>query len=298
MHKNILIYALLFMAFAQVKAQTQDTTTLDQDNFNTRWETTKANRKGTFLLTPYKPVYFLVGNYSNNRNQAPKSINPTYQVPDSNAANWNDVEFKFQISFKSKIIQGMFWNYGDLWMAYSQTSRWQIYNQTESRPFRETNYEPELIVNFPINVWVLGLKMRMVGVAFNHQSNGRSLPLSRSWNRIIGHLGFDTKTSLLELKAWYRLNDTDDENPEIMKYIGATEIVFAKSIHGHQISVNLRQPYQIGFSKGSIQADYSLPISGRFKAHLQIFHGYGESLIDYNHKQITIGLGFSLINWL
>jgi phospholipase A1 len=47
---------------------------------------------------------------------------------------------------------------------------WQIYNTALSRPFREVNYEPELIFKFPVKFNLFGFKTRMVGVALNHKS--------------------------------------------------------------------------------------------------------------------------------
>lgn len=276
----------------------QDTTTLDKDILSWRWETKKDTRKGTFLFTPYKPVYVLPFYYTTRANEVPKSFNPAYQLEDSNRLDLDQLELKFQFSFKTKAVQGLFWGYGDLWVAYTQTSRWQLYNGRNSRPFRETNYEPEVILNLPLNIPLPGFKICMFGMALNHQSNGRNTPLSRSWNRIIYHVGLERKQTELLLRMWHRIPDNDDENPLITKYLGAADALFATTLKGHHLSLMLRQPLTNSFNKGAVQMEWSMPISGHLKTSLQFFHGYGESLIDYNHKQTTIGVGVSLVNWL
>ncbi len=193
-------------------------------------------------------------------------------------------------------MQGIFWKRGDFWIAYTQRSHWQIYNQVLSRPFRETNYEPEVILNFPTNFNFFGLKSSMAGVAFTHQSNGRAVPLSRSWNRIIGHIGFEKNHWSVILRGWHRLKDEEDENPAISDYLGrgdAQVIYFLKrnifslrGIHSLRLENN---------NHGQIQFDWSFPVTKNLKGHFQFIEGYGETLIDYNHRQTIMGLGISLV---
>ncbi len=262
-----------------------------------RWELDSATRKGTFLVTPYKPVYVTAGRWSSDPNEKPVSENPVYNYP--LYAPLGRYEARFQLSLKTKVFQGIFGKHGDLWVGYTQKSHWQIYNTTYSRPFRETNYEPELILNFATNFSVFGLKTRMVGIAFNHQSNGRAVPLSRSWNRVILQAGFERGNWVVLLRPWLRLPDADDENPAIMDNIGRAEATFIYRAGRHLISAVGSHSLRGGTkNRGQVQLDWTFPVTGNLRGDLQILHGYGETLIDYNHRQTTIGIAVSLVDWL
>ncbi len=261
-----------------------------------RWELDSATRQGTFLLTSYKPFYVTAGRWSNNPNTQPTSENPNYASPFP--IEYNNYEAKFQLSFKTKVLQTIFWGYGDLWVAYTQKAHWQIYNTNISRPFRELNYEPEVILNFPIRYKLFGFKGRTLGIAFNHQSNGRELPLSRSWNRIMVHTALERPHWIVILRPWWRLPDEDDENPLIAEYIGRGEATVVYSTGRHQFYFVGTHPLRLKtLDRGSTQFNWVFQIRGHLRGQAQFSSGYGETLIDYNHRQTTIGLGVSFIDW-
>lgn len=98
---------------------------------------------------PIKPVYLLPVFWTSNKNEFPSSPNPVNTVDEKQ--NLTSSEAKFQLSLKTKAWENIFGNNGDLWLGYTQSSRWQVYNSEESRPFRETNYEPEASLMFRTN---------------------------------------------------------------------------------------------------------------------------------------------------
>jgi len=263
-----------------------------------RWELDAASTRGTFLLRPYKPMYLLPVNYTNRINSEPSSSAPGHTS--ATLASLDNTEAKFQISLKAKIWQNVFADNGDLWLGYTQSSRWQVYNDADSAPFRETNYEPEAMLVFRTNYELFGLNGRLVGIGVNHQSNGRALPLSRSWNRITANFGFEHDDWMVMARPWWRMKESanQDDNPGIENYIGRGELLVARKINGHVLSVQARHSLRGGEnSHGSVQFDWAIPVSSYLKGHLQLFSGYGESMIDFNHRQTTFGLGISLVDW-
>ncbi|MBD9369153.1 phospholipase A [Xanthomonas sp. XNM01] len=265
---------------------------------DSRWELAKDSKLGAFQLRAYKPVYLLPAFWTSNVNEAPHSPNPantvtTPQVLDS-------AELKFQLSFKTKVAEDLFGDNGDVWIGYTQSSRWQAYNTEASRPFRETNYEPEAMLVFRNNYSLFGWKGRMTGLSLNHQSNGRSDPLSRSWNRVILSVGLDRENWALVLRPWYRIEEdvADDNNPDIEDYIGRGDAMLVYNRNGHELSLTARHSLRGGErSHGSVQLDWGFPINNMLRGRVQVFDGYGESLIDYNHKATYVGVGVSLLEW-
>jgi phospholipase A1 len=263
-----------------------------------RWELDSDAKMGTFNIRAYKPVFLLPVFWSTHANQAPHSPNPNNTVP--SPVPIEALEAKFQLSFKTKAWENIFGDNGDLWLGYTQTSHWQVYNTDTSRPFRETNYEPEALITFRSNYRVGDWTGRLAAIGINHQSNGRAAPLSRSWNRVVGMIGLDRENWALTLRPWWRVKERAmaDDNADIEDFVGRGDATVVYLHGGHQFAVMGRHSLRGGDrSRGALQFTWAFPIHGNLRGHLAIFDGYGESLVDYNHRATYVGLGISLLEW-
>ena len=202
-------------------------------------------------------------------------------------------EIKFQISLRSLLLNDLPFK-GQLYAAYTNQSHWQAYNTENSRPFRETNHQPELFVDFPVNKKIRGMTLNTFRLALNHQSNGRSGVISRSWNRLYAELLMSTKYSQINLRSWWKVTD-DEDNPDIQDFLGRFQVDGLRKLGKHQFHWKARHNLQAG-GKGAIELGWSRAIGGRedVRMYLQYFNGYGESLIDYNRKTERVGLGFKI----
>jgi phospholipase A1 len=265
---------------------------------DSRWELARDSKLGIFNFRAYKPVYLFPVFWTSKVNANPFS--PSQGNGNDSSQGLDALEAKFQISFKTKAVENLFGDNGDIWMAYTQSSRWQVYNAEASRPFRETDYEPEVMLAFRTGYSLLGWKGRLATVGINHQSNGRTDPLSRSWNRVMFNVGLDRDGWALTLRPWIRIPEHgNDDNPDISDYMGRGDATLVRTLpNGQQLSLMLRHSLRGGDrAHGAMQFDWAFPLHNTFRGHLQVFDGYGESLIDYNHRALYVGFGISLMEW-
>ena len=258
-----------------------------------KWQLDEESRKTVFAIVPHRANYILLFDYNFNPNKEP------YEEAYPNFDMQNE-EVKFQISLKVKLWESMFKTKADLWFGYTQLSFWQLYNTAESCPFLETNYEPEILINYRMDADIFGLiKNRFIQVGFDHQSNGLGGSLSRSWNRIVANFGFERGPFDMVLKTWLRIpeNENDDDNPDILAYMGYGEIEMGYHWKDWAVGAMFRNNLRLDNNRSGLELDMSFPLVKSVGGYVQYFVGYGQSLIDYDHFDNSIGIGVLVKDW-
>ena len=258
------------------------------------------SERGTWTVRPYRPTYVLPLFYTFDPNLSPTPSNPDEPGETFTSNDVRNTELKFQLSLKTKVGEDLFDTNADLWFGYTQESHWQVYNEDNSRPFRATDYQPEIFLTQPVAADLpFGGRLRMLGAGAIHHSNGQDDPLSRSWNRAYLMAGAEWGKLSVVPRLWARVNgnsSSDDDNPDIEDYMGYGDIKFLYDLPADQsISGTLR--YNPSTNKGAAQIDYIYPLSENVNGMVQLFQGYGESIVDYNHENTSIGFGIVLNDW-
>lgn len=234
-------------------------------------------------MFPNEPIYFIAG-------------------PDSPTA-------RFQISLRYQLLN----NDGALaekapWLrglsfAYTQTSLWDLSGQ--SAPFIDSSYMPEALILLPRvdqGKWADWFRLDLQS-GLQHESNGKDGADSRSLNiayfKPTMKFGRDGGLEFtLAPKAFLYVGDLSD-NPDIALYRG---YFLLRSTLGWDRGLQLRTEGRIGShaDRGSVQFDLTYPMSeifaGSFSVYLQMqfFHGYGESLLEYNQRSSQFRVGIAL----
>lgn len=251
-----------------------------------------------YVLTAHKQNYILPYTYN-------KNLNPIYNLTGDQSL-LDKQEAKFQLSVKVPLADNdLFFNNDSLDFGFTVKSFWQVYNDEISAPFRETNYNPEIFYTVPTEFKPGGADT-VVRVGAEHESNGRTQLLSRSWNRVYTQFFYAKDNYLVSLKPWYRIpedvkdNPLDakgDDNPDIDDYMGYFELKGVATYEKLEFSTLVRNNMR-GDNKGAVELGLSFPLWGRVRGYTQYFNGYGESLIDYNHRVERIGIGFLITDAL
>jgi len=281
----------------EAKDQKEETAENNETALEQRLKDERVSGSNLWTIMPHRPNYFLFVNQNfSSMNDGP------WQDVAGESAELYETEAKFQISFKFMLWEKLFKKDIDLYLAYTQLSFWQLYNKDISSPFRSSDYEPELFFTLGNRWRILGFNNRLNAFGISHQSNGRSEPLSRSWNRLWASFIFSRGNLAWGLTLWYRIPESaeDDDNPDIEDYLGNGQIRAVYKWGDNTFGLMLRNNLDLDENRGAVEINWSFPLPGteRIKGYLQYFNGYGQCLLDYNASASTLGLGLLLTDWL
>lgn len=239
------------------------------------------------LINLYKPTYVLPFYQTN------PPYNEIYIGATPNNQRVKREELKAYFSFLIPIVRHLYQERPiALNFAYSQLMYWQVY--AKSQYFRETNYTPELFLENNFG------KYMSAQLGLNHQSNGRGGYLERSWNRAYLQFKFTGQQWLVQIRGWTLIaqdQSSNLHNPDIAYYLGYDNVVFSYKLGRLKTSLEL-QNIESGLARGYVQVSASYPVLKAISLYAQFFNGYGQSLIEYNHKNTGFGIGVSLNDWI
>lgn len=270
-----------------------------------------------FGLRPYETNFILPVGYSTHKYPHLSATTP----PNNTVAQqeqYSNTEAEFQISLTKMLTYNLFgWN-ENINVAYTQKVWWQCYSN--SSPFRETNYAPELFMAIPLSGEIndtYGLKVSKFG--FLHESNGQDGYRSRSWNRLYLTGLWQWDNLFLSTRVWYKLperkkydgyydgtvnpitgayepNYLGDDNPDIQDYLGYGDIKLRYLYGEHEVGSLLRYNFGSGGkNRGAVDVHWSYPFLNSENTfwYIKFFSGYGESLLDYDRGVTKTLFGFS-----
>jgi outer membrane phospholipase A len=230
----------------------------------------------------YEPMYFLYG---------PEPRDARFQL----SLKYRFLDLAEPAARQTGSLRGLFF-------GYTQTSLWDL--ESASRPFEDTSYMPELFYlqqDVPIAP-AAGIHRLDFQTGIQHESNGQAGDDSRSLNiaYVRPTLVFGDPEEYhfsVSAKVWTYIGDLTD-NPDIYRYRGYFDLhVDYGSFDGWKVASTWRKGTE--GSNGSVQFDVTYPLNRIFFGNLdfflygQLFSGYGETLLNYDHcdTSFRVGLG-------
>jgi outer membrane phospholipase A len=203
-------------------------------------------------------------------------------------ALWGNPTAKIQLSFQFPLVQDFPLRFG-----YSQFIFWEL--QASSKPFLDATYNPEFFYRWQLagnraNAITLGL--------FEHNSNGKDGADSRSYDQtyVKGTYSFDVSRLAFVMSAKLKyIYELDDENPDLQTYVGPLDLefqvlrIFDSFLDQGEFDVTLKPggKYANDWDKGGYEMGLKFHLGGIKIVpafYLQYYHGYAETLVNYNEK--------------
>jgi outer membrane phospholipase A len=236
-------------------------------------------------VSVYEPVYFIVGGDG--------GLNAKFQI-----------SLRFRLfDDHGRLARRLPW-IDDLYLSFSQTALWDLGEL--SKPFKDSSYRPRLFyANYDLARYFDGNLRIGLESGIGHESNGKEGDDSRSYNMLYARptLTFGDPDGFRAYFAPLIHNYiAASDNPDIDDYRGYVDWLFGVgSKGGLDFWGVLRKGTRSDY--GSVELSASYPLSKLSGGDLtgwlmlQYFNGYGESLLDYNHKldsQLRLGIAIAL----
>ncbi len=203
---------------------------------------------------------------------------------------------KIQFSFKYQVVRKI-----PFYIGYTQLGFWDL--TRESKPFKDTNFNPELFYRLKLNnsYW------KYLDISpIEHKSNGREGEASRGFNRsYLLAYGENTGKSFVyftQVKI-AQMYGQDEQNLDIQNYIGPLEIRFGFTEFTNSALDRLKLEFMFfpggntmrNFWNGAHEIDISFRFGGADlnpSLMLQFYEGNAETLIDYDKRvqQFRVGI--------
>lgn len=204
---------------------------------------------------------------------------------------------KLQLSLKYRLLKEQ-----QLYFGFTQILFWDL--GQDSRPFRDTTYNPELIYTYPIKN-IRFLESLDFGI-WEHNSNGKDELASRSFERNYVKLNMEHEYQEWVLRTSIKLgyiHGLDDTNTDIQNYISPLELkitlveVLRGALDKSELSLRFFPggKYADRFDKGGFELGLSFRLGGLDivpSFYMQYFNGYAESLINYDERVNEFRAGF------
>ncbi len=267
--------------------------TEDTNYLRNRIDKAISQQKDHISLLQYRENYLVYSYFLNGVNQQP--VDSAFPNEEH---SFLDYEMQFQFSFMVPIALNIFDIPLSVYGAYTNRSFWQLFDKEDSRPFRETNHEPEIWLAWDYDLSWGDLKAPMIWFGFRHQSNGQYVNMSRGWNRIYTQAFFGYKHWSSSAIFWHRLKggSPEDKRFDYEKFIGSGELRLDYTFQKSELGMIYAYSFS-GFDFGSVTLQYSHAMSNAVDFYVRYFDGYGESLIDIEYISQTISVGILLNEW-